>query len=298
MGGIVAGLLLSGASTGAAARDLVGIRSLGMGTALRASATGSSGPLLNPAGMSLARMYVLGTQYQFRGSDSGHLVHVSVVDSITARLAAGLYYSFVHAEPEQLLATADGPLALAQTLTTHEVGLALSYPLGQFLNLGLTTKYVNHQGELTETAPESVGAAEVSRLTLDAGAVLHHSSGLRLGVVGNNLVAVDDPDFARSLGLGLALARSVLLVEVDTVIDFSSNPDETEVGVHGGFELFLAQRFAIRGGASHDTFREATYVTVGGGLVSRKVALHFGLRQMVDGGAETLFGFSLQLFMQ
>ena len=298
--GVAALLSVLTLGNAAAARDLQGTRAMGMGGTLRAAATGPAGPLLNPAGMSLGRQYVISALYQFRASDSASQVHVSVVDSVTAKMAAGLYYSFVHATPEQSLALGSGDtFKLEEKLKTHEVGLSLSYPLGKIATIGFTSKYVNHSGELPEDAPEDVTTADVSRFTMDVGGIARLGNSIYLGVVGYNLIAVGDISFPRSLGMGLAFRSASFMAEFDTVLDFSSDPDdEVKPSYHGGIELALAKKYAVRTGVMHDTLRAATYVTGGFGLRSKTIVLSFGLRQMVDGGAETLVGFSAQLFLQ
>src|SRR5262245_29753332 len=87
------------ASTARAQADFVGVRALGMGEAQRATATGASGPLLNPAGMSLVRQYVIEGMYGVKVESIGHNANVTVVDSITSRVAAGLFYTFIYESP-------------------------------------------------------------------------------------------------------------------------------------------------------------------------------------------------------
>lgn len=288
-------LVLGGVAT--AARDIQGVRSLGMGGTLRAAPGGANAPVLNPAAMSLMRTYVLGGNYQYRGSDAASLVNASIVDSITAKVAAGLYYNFAHASPDRTLALPGGAFKLDEQLVTHEVGLALSLPLGQVFALGLTGKYVNIQGELPENAPEGLRTADVSTVTVDVAGMLRLADRFFLGAVGYNLGAVEDTTFPRSLGLGVAAQLSLLLLEFDTVLDFSS-AESVKPSFHGGAELTLDQKYSLRTGVQHDRLREATYVSGGLGLSASKLGLDFGLRQMVAGGAETLIGFSLQLLMQ
>ena len=55
--------------------------------------------------------------------------------------------------------------------------------------------------------------------------------------------------------------------------------------------------FALRGGVIFDTKADNTYVTGGLGFVYKKIGLDFGMRQMVDGGAETLIAFSIRMFL-
>src|SRR5262249_18310800 len=130
---VIAAMLIAlvGVSRVAGAQaDLPGVRALGMGEAMRATATGAEGPLLNPAGMSLVRQYVIEAMYGFRVETLGHQVHLSVVDSITARVAAGLYYSFIYETPKLGFKWAGGQVdSTTITRTGHAVGLSLSYPL-------------------------------------------------------------------------------------------------------------------------------------------------------------------------
>ncbi len=101
-------LLLAAPAPARAALDLQGTRSIAMGGALRASPTGESAILLNPAGMTLLRNYIVAGLYQFRVSDDASLVNASVVDSATNKVAAGLFYSFSHASPTKTLALSGG----------------------------------------------------------------------------------------------------------------------------------------------------------------------------------------------
>src|SRR6266705_2632873 len=89
--------LMSG--TAQAQQNMVSVRALGMGKTVRATATGTKAPMFNPAGMSLVKQYVIEGMYSFSVEDLGHHVHVSVVDSITSRVAAALFYTFIYTEP-------------------------------------------------------------------------------------------------------------------------------------------------------------------------------------------------------
>lgn len=283
-----------------ATTDLWGTRSMGMGGTLRAVPIGESALFLNPAGMSLTQAYVVGALYQYRFSDSGHQVTAAVVDSATKRIAAGLYYSYGNFSPSRTLYNLPNKTTfdLAETIQSHEAGLALSYPLMDVLHLGVTTKYVNVDVEQPEKTPDSLHDGGASTVTLDVGLVLRVLSVISIGAAFVNAIPVDHETFPKQLGMGAAYAMgSRLLVEFDAVLDFDRG-DGVKASYHGGAELFLGERFAVRGGAMHDTWREATYATGGLGLVTSKIALDFGLRQMVDGGAETLLAFSARLFVQ
>jgi hypothetical protein len=249
--------------------------------------------------MTLNRAYMVNSLYQYRASDSGHLLHASVVDSATKRIAAGLYYNFIHASPSRTL---QGNTKLEETLKTHEVGLALAYPLAQLLHLGLTGKYVTIDIEQTlendGTVPPEAKNEGDSGFTMDIGAVIKPLPALNLAVVYANVIPIENSQYNRQLGFGVAYALGTrFLAEFDTVLDFDK-AEEVKVSYHGGAELFLGAFYGFRGGVMYDTFREATYVSGGFGIVAKKIALDFGLRQMVDGGAESMVAFSVRLFLQ
>src|SRR6266545_4900207 len=111
-------ILVAAAQTRAGELDVVTPRALGMGGALRGSATGDAATVLNPSGMSLLRSYAIEASYELMRPDSVHVGHVSVVDSTSAaNLGGGLYYTYAQASPKG-----------AAEPSRHEGGLALSFP--------------------------------------------------------------------------------------------------------------------------------------------------------------------------
>jgi len=283
----------------AAAQDLQGTRSTGMGGTLRAAPSGETAVLLNPAGMTLSRSYVINALYQYRASDNGSLMNVAVVDSATKTIAAGLYYSYIHASPSRTFYRLTGPeYSLEETIQTHEVGLSLAYPLFNLVHIGLTGKYINVDVEQPDDTPDELTDDTDDGFTMDIGAILKPLPSLNLGVVYSNAIPIDNPSYTRQLGMGIAYALGAsFLAEFDAVLDFDKG-DEVKTSYHGGGELFLGGSYALRGGGMYDSYRKATYVTAGLGLVASKIALDFGLRQMVEGGAETMVAFSTRVFLQ
>lgn len=282
----------------AAAQDIMSTRSLAMGGSLRAAPSGSNAVLLNPAGMSLSRAYQIGAFYQYRATDEAGHLNVSVVDSITSRLAAGLFYSYMHSSPARIVPTGGGHVfALDESTDAHSAGLSLSYPIGDIFHIGVTTRYSTHAIEQPEGTPEAYLEETASGVTMDVGGILRLAS-FNIAAVGYNLVPIEGYRFPQLLGLGAAYNfGTTFLTEFDAVLDFTS-AEETKPSFHFGAEFFLAQAYALRAGVMHDTLREATYVTGGLGLVSKVVAVDFGLRQMVEGGAETTLSGSVRIFMQ
>jgi len=280
-----------------AAEDLLGARSLGMGATLRANPSADSAVLLNPAGISLGKAYNLNGMYSYRGADSASLLSASIVDSYTAKVAAGLFYNFIHASPAKTIALASGPYSLSSTLNTHEAGLALAYPLGDVFYVGLSGKYVYRSVDQPADAPASGKIDSLNGFTMDVGGILRPWPSLYLAVTGQNLVGLDKTYYPRLMGLGIAYSLGTRFnAEFDSVLNFST-ADKVKASYHVGGELFLGGSYAIRAGYMYDTLRTANYVTGGLGLVSPKIAVDFGLRQMVSGGADTTIAFSIRVFL-
>ena len=297
---ILAGWVALGVLVGAPAaaeEDLSGSRSLGMGGTLRAAPSADAAVLLNPAGMSLGKAYHVNAMYGYRASDAGSLVNVSIVDSYTARVAAGLSYSFLHSTPTTTLPLVGSSLSLQNTWNTHEAALALSYPLGKVFYLGFTSKYVYQTVEQPENTPEEAKRGGVNGFTMDVGGILRPIPALSLAVTGQNLVGLDKFTYPRLMGLGISYALGTkFLAEFDSVLNFST-AEKVKASYHVGGELFLGNAYAIRAGYQYDSLREANYVSGGLGLVSSKIAVDFGLRQMLTGGADTTIAFALRLFL-
>lgn len=292
------GLLCLLGTSPAAAQEPMGTRSLAMGGTLRAAPSADAAVLLNPAGMSLMRSYAINAMYEYRSSDAGSLVNVSIVDSSTAKVGAGLFYNYLHSAPSRLLALGDGKsFSLAESFNTHEGGLALSYPMGDVFYVGLTGKYIYQSVDQPQDTPEAAKLGGTSGFTMDAGAILRPVSSLNLALTGHNLVGLDKDFYPRLLGLGVSYAFTTLfLAEFDSVLNFST-ADTVKPSYRVGAELSLGGYFALRGGYMYDTLRVANYVTGGLAVMSAKVALDFGLRQMLSGGADTTVAFSLRLFV-
>lgn len=293
------------ASIGIARADYptrVGTRALGMGGALRASATGDAGPMLNPAGISLIRAYVVEGAYQLdseelpggAGRDRvGHRAHVSVTDSTPqSRLGGAAYYTYLNARP-----------AAGIRDSGHQAGAALALPLGDHLSLGVTLKYLTLMRQ-DEDAPAPANRTRSSGFTLDAGAVLRPMDGLGLAVVGYNLIERDTPLLPRAVGWGAAYSPvPALLMTFDGVTDFDSRRFRTGVdrAAHsfmGGVEYVLPAQAALRAGGGYDGVRDRTYLAAGVSGVSEVGAIDIGLQRDVSGATkQTIFAASVRLFV-
>jgi hypothetical protein len=293
----VASLLFSAPLARADNPTRVGTRALGMGGALRGSATGDAGLMLNPAGLSLLRAYVLEGAYQYDDAMSASRAHVSIADSTSAaNIAGGVYYTYSGLD-----------LSPSATQTAHQVGTALSIPFNENLSIGLTVKYI-----WLETVTDPDPAVPMSESTsqnkkgfsFDAGAVLRPVDGLGVGIVGYNLARLDTQYSPRGAGLGLSYAPfPTFLLAADVVADFDSHRDaagkrSTSTSFMGGVEYVLPIQIVLRGGGGHDGVRENNYASLGISTVSEMGALDLGaLRDLSGDQKETIVAFSARLFV-
>jgi hypothetical protein len=262
----------------------LGPRSVGVGEALRAAAVGSLATTLNPAGVSLARSYVIEGDYMYRPDDHANVQVISLCDSVTARVGACLYYDHLSIAPDD--SAGDGQRYM------HQFGISVSMPVGESFLLGITQRYVSYTDTL-------VDANSHSGYGLDAGMILRLGSSFNLAAVGYNLIGNDQAQFARALGAGLALnLSSKLLIAADGRWNLESGDGR----YGGGLEYFFAggdaqQGFPVRAGYVYDAATAAHYITGGLGFITPRVGIDVGVRKQVQNGDELMLQFSLRLFM-
>jgi hypothetical protein len=260
-----------------------GTRAAGMGGALRGAATGDSALNLNPSGMSLLRAYVIEGAYihdsagPFK-SDTGR---VSIVDSTSGfNLAGGLFYDYISESA-----------ANGFKESGHEGGVALSFPLGEFLTMGGTVKYLR----LSRS-----GTAPVRGFTFDAGVTVKPVAAVSIGVVAQNIAEMNVDRTPRTVGGGITVgATTNFLLAFDTVVQFVPAPVSDKVWTFmGGAEYLFAKSFALRAGGGRRGGINAGYLTAGASYIAQVGAVDFGFQQDLSGNArETLLGFSARLFL-
>jgi len=304
------------ASTAQAQNDFVGVRPMGMGEAQRATATGASGPLLNPAGMSLVRQYVIEGMYGIKIETVGHHANLSVVDSITARVAAGLFYSFIYETPKLGFNWAGGKIDSEQiTRTGHAAGLSLSLPLGDRFILGATAKYLH----IDTTAPLPMGTVpdhltldSVNGVTFDVGMIIKLGERFNVGLIGYNLWDHGSRESPLSLGVGLSyMPLPSLSINFDTVINFTgyqnyrvdtmtgkvSLDQRTTARLGPGIEWVVASKVPLRAGVVYDSGLQSTYLTLGLGYLSPSFGIDLSYRGKVAGGLENFLMLGLRIFI-
>lgn len=308
---VLALLALLATRPAVAADDIQGARALGMGGALRAAGASEAGVFLNPAGLPLTKAYSVQALFDFRPQDNTTAVGVAITDSVTNRagVAAGLYYTFLNAEPKFTIDPSLGQISY--TRRGHEAGLSLAYPLAERFILGVTNKYLY----LDSTDPTGrIPGARSRGYTMDAGFVLRISEAINFGAVGQNVVPMKTWETPPTLGMGLALSLlKALTLEADVVIRWLDYRDDDKlrmvVGVKAGGEYFVGSRFPLRLGYSWDlpfrqlairtTDKGESFFHAGLGYMSQAFGIEAAVRQQLSGtDKETLLGFALKLFVQ
>jgi hypothetical protein len=286
---VVLGLALLVARPARAFEEFQGTRAQGMGGATRAWALGDSGPLLNPAGMTLVKAYSVEASYDYATRLRTHFIHASIVDSTSdANISGGLYYTYRMDSPS---GRPDG--------RGHEVGAALAMPLGSFVALGATLKWFHLSGFDQGPALSDGG------FTFDAGATVRPSRNLSLAVVGQNLRDLDAGLAPMTLAYGVAfIPANELVLAVDGVTSFTRDDvlGHKGTGVQGGLEWTLAQRVAVRLGGGIDPMLGVGYLAGGVTALSEVGAVDVGVRgdafPMKTGSERNVFlGASLRLFV-
>ena len=309
-------VLVGAARTARAQADVPGVQALGMGEAMRAFAAGTEGPLLNPAGMSLMRRYVISALYGFRVESLGHQVHVSVVDSVTSKLAAGLFYSFVYETPKLGFQWAGGQINSAQiTRTGHAAGLSLSYPLGDRFILGATVKYLHLDTTAplpAPTVPSTLTLDTVNGVTFDVGLIVRLGDKFNIGLIGYNLWDHGSRESPLSLGMGIGYVPTPSVkLAFDAVVNFTGyqnynfdpmtgivRRDARVTGRLGpGVEWTISGKVPLRAGAVYDSGLPATYLTGGLGYLGQSFAVDLGYRGKVSGGIENFLQIGLRVFV-
>ena len=271
----VAVLILVGAGR-ASALDIEDARPMAFGGALRASCLSNSALFLNPAGLAIGRLYHVQTLYSFVPTANGHLAGGSVVDSVTAPIAAGLAFNYLAWDPE------------GENRSEYDVRLSFAYYLARIVSFGLTVKYMyadqDGPGPLGQSMLRPTGDPLLNTVSIDLGMILTIGRIFNVAVVGYNLTDTGSIHAPLSLGTGVSLALGgAFMLAADVLLDFRSRPEELSVRYMAGAEYFIATAFPVRLGYRYDDLLETHSVTAGVGYVARQYGVELGLRQDVAG---------------
>jgi hypothetical protein len=260
-----------------------GARPLGTGGAMRAVATGDTGPMLNPSGISLMRSYAVEGGYQYGRTLDSHDARISAVDSTSAfNLGGALYYSYHHDSP-----------AAGGSNSGHLAGGSLSFPFFERFYLGTNLKYVSFK---------DVADTSHSGFTFDGGLTVRLIPQISLGGVAYNLRDLHTAWSPRGYagGVGVLPMPALLLVfdAVWTKVDGDPARDYASSYMGGG-EFSFASSAAVRAGGGRDGLSRNDYISVGLTALAAEVgAVDIGFRQDLSGqNKTTIIGASARLFV-
>lgn len=304
-----AGLFVVALCAGAPAyaqEEFTGLRSMGMGGANRAVASGNDAIYLNPAGMSLSRKYSIEGAYLYNNFGETHAPGVSVVDSVTSPgIAAGVAYSYV-AGKKTLRTLGEGGLVLESPTdrSGNILHVGMSMPLGKNAAVGVAGKYLDLSYG---------GRSAISAVTVDAGLIFRPSPNVSVGVTGYGLTNTGTAEAPMQMGFGLALGPpGTFQLAVDWVMDFSSakynesvanrGAGSTKHQVFAGIEWTIAREFSLRAGYFHDRVTRENpdnALTFGLGYfsVKNRIGFQVGFQQRFQNTDDRVITAGIQLFI-
>ncbi len=283
---------LACAASPCAAQLLDDPRAVAMG-GVRGDPVANSAVIHNPAGLSRAYLYFAEAVY-LRDGAGKNVAGVNIVDSKTQqKLAVGVAYGYQFTDSDADVIV-DG----------HDVRLSMSHPFSDRVHVGVGLHYVH----LDRSVPVEEGEAPVEiddlkGFTIDAGLLVDVGQGLTIGLVGENLIDLDDPALPRRAGGGLAFAADAISLDVDVLADFDRGADDaTTVLVEGGAELLLADVVPLRVGYTWDGALEQSWLAGGIGFLTRGEGTKGGqisisYRHNLDAEGEYVLAGGLTMFL-
>jgi hypothetical protein len=271
--------------------QLPNARAVAMGGALNALGVSTTALTLNPANMTLARVYHLEALAAFSPESLRQTYGLAIVDSVinSSRLAGGLLGAASSLDPD----------GLHRTWT--DVRAALAMPIGDALTVGITGRWLNVNqssgaGPFQQSQASGGGASPIlDLLTLDGGATLV-LGGLRFAVVGHNLTLPGTGLAPTTGAAGLGYQTEVFALEADGQLDFTTY-GSVQGRVMGGGELFLADHYALRLGWRYDTGTRLHTPSLGFAYVDPRWSIEAAANHDLESShASTLFVLSLRYF--
>lgn len=262
--------------------DIETARATALAGATRAFGTGTSGLYLNPAAMSLSRVYHLEALAQIAPEPKRQTYGVSAMDSVTSRLAGGIggHYG---------VQDSDG---LKRKWT--DVRLGLAYPFSDKLHAGIGGRYLKLRQDGLGPLGHSFASgglhdeAIVESFTFDAGVVVRPVSALAIGLVGTNLTNPDNGFQPTTLGGGVGYGSEDFTLEADVVADFTTftnaaGSTRTTLRAMLGGEYLAGDHFPLRLGYRYDQGQRSHAISGGLGYVDPQFAIEAAVRRTIAG---------------
>jgi hypothetical protein len=267
-------------------------RSIAMGGAQQVWGGSTTAVFVNPANLALYRVYHLEGLAAFSPEARRQSYGGAVVDSSTSRLAGGFGGTWNQMDPD----------GIRRQWT--DLRLALAYPLGDRLHLGLTGRYLRvNQGTARGPFGGSLasdgrsGEPITSGFTFDAGAGVAITEQLRIAVSGRNLTAPGTGLMPLGLAGGIGWSNQTVTAEANTLVDFTTFGSARMRTMVGG-EFLIADRVPLRAGYRYDAGTKTHALSLGVGYVDRRFSIELGARRdVVADNPATTIAAGLRIFI-
>lgn len=267
-------------------------RGVGMGGALNALGVSTAALFMNPANMSLARVYHIEGLAAYQPESSRQTYGLAIVDSVlnTSHLAGGLGGTWSTLDPDGI------------NRSWADVRGALSLPIASFLSVGAAVRWLRIQ-QAVDAGPFGASLASggtptapiFENFTFDLGATAS-LQGFRLGVVGHNLTNPGTGLAPTTAAAGLGYSNETFSLEADGMLDFTTYASTRGRIMFGG-EVFVAERYAMRAGWRYDTGTKLNTPSIGLGYIDPKWSAEIAVNHdIIDAHASTLVAISLRYF--
>ena len=281
--------------------------SLGMADAVSASAVGVNALYFNPAGMTLARQYVVEGNYVYNDHTGGHGMTAAAVDSKTNPvIGMGVAYTRIDSTLGNLDRAGNG---IRGALSGGHSADGFGFHLGVGVNYGKLTigepdLTATEEQELIDAGEPVPFVDDVEFTTVDAGLIIQVVPTIRLATVVRNILETTDgprprqPDeLPMEVGVGCALGFQQFELTFDADMDLETDPEKTLTHYKVGTQFLVGGSVVVRGGFSSDDHDGHERLAFGLGYVDRVVAVDLGVRATVDVDDEFDAGISFRYFM-
>lgn len=258
-------------------------RVVGMGGAAQVFGASTTAVFQNPANLTLLRVYHLEGLAALSPEARRQSYGGAIVDSSTSRIAGGLGGTWSQMDPDGI------------KRTSADLRLALAYPLGDRVSLGLAGRYLRVQQRAAAgplgASYASDGAPDeplLSALTFDAGGAVQLTDQFRIAISGRNLTAPGTALAPLGLAGGIGWSNQTVTLEANSLVDFTTWGSARGRGMLGG-EVLVSDHFPLRAGYRIDAGTQTQAVTLGAGYIDRKFSIDFGGRRDVVGDHPATF---------
>lgn len=258
--------------------DFETARTLGTALGLRAGVNGAGAVLVNPANLSLGRLYHAEAITQYVPSSSLVSFGSVIADSSTSRVRAGFASRAILGREEK-------------DYRGHDSRLSLGMGLGDAISVGVSLRYLRLRSR-DQTVDGYPLSPELRAFTMDAALRVTPFEGFHVAALAYNLIRTDSPLAPTQLGGGIAYQyQDVLQVGADVLVDLSTF-DTPTVLYGAGLEWIAGERYPLRAGYRRDEGRKVNGITSSFGYVAERYAIDLAWRQEIGPYRETQVLFS------